>query len=123
MERPSNKELFGKLGDARASVRNGSVFLIDQDVTAEDAIELGYDIGDELLEVLAELLEETSLTHYAGSRPPQRSYKGEIEGLELFPFVVESSRFKCRVYFKFALNEGSLWLVSLHQDRPIKEPS
>ena len=123
MERPSNKELFGKLRDAKTSVRNESVFLIDQDVIAEDAIELGYDIGDELFEVLEELLEGTSLIHYAGSRPPQRSYKKEIEGLELFSFVVESSRFKCRVFFKFALKEGSLWLVSLHKDRPIKEPS
>ena len=123
MQRPSNKELFGKLRDAKAAVRNGNVFLLDQDVIAEDAIELGYDIGDELLDVLADFLERTSLNHYAGSHPPQKSYKGEIEGLELFPFVVESPRFKCRVYFKFSLNGGSLWLVSLHHDRPIKESS
>ena len=123
MERPSNKELFGKLRDAKAAVRNEDVFLIDQDVIAEDAMELGYDIGSELMEVLRELLEETSLNHYAGSRPPQKSYKGEIKDLELFPFAVESARFKCRVYFKFALSGGSFWLVSLHQDRPIKESS
>lgn len=121
MKRPSNKELFGKLRDAKAAVRDRDVFLIDQDVIAEDAMELGYNIGDELLDVLADLLERTSLNHYAGSHPPQKSYKGEIEGLELFPFVVESPRFKCRVYFKFALSGGSLWLVSLHHDRPIKE--
>jgi len=123
MKRPSNKELFGKLRDAKAAVRNGDVFLIDQDVIAEDAIELGFDIGDELLGVLADLLEETSLNHYAGAHPPQKSYKGEIEGLELLPFVVDSPRFKCRVYFKFAFSGGSLWLVSLHQDRPTKESS
>lgn len=121
MKRPSNKELFGKLRDAKAAVRDRDVFLIDQDVIAEDAMELGYNIGDELLDVLADLLERTSLNHYAGSHPPQKSYKGEIEGLELFPLVVESPRFKCRVYFKFALSGGSLWLVSLHHDRPIKE--
>lgn len=121
MKRPSNKELFGKLRDAKAAVRDRDVFLIDQDVIAEDAMELGYNIGDELLDVLADLLERTSLNHYAGSHPPQKSYKGEIEGLGLFPFVVESPRFKCRVYFKFALSGGSLWLVSLHHDRPIKE--
>ena len=123
MERPSKKELFGKLRDAKAAVRNEDVFLIDQDVIAEDAMELGYDIGSELMEVLSELLEGTSLNHYAGSRPPQKSYKREIKGLELFPFSVESARFKCRVYFKFALSGGSFWLVSLHQDRPIKESS
>ena len=123
MQRPSNKELFGKLRDARAAVRNKDVFLINQDVIAEDAMELGYDVGSELLEVLSELLEGTSPSHYAGSHPPQKSYKGEIEGLELFSFALESTRFKCRVYFKFALSGGSFWLVSLHQDRPIKESS
>jgi len=121
MQRPSNKELFGKLRDARTAVRNGDVFLVDPDVIAEDAIELGYDIGSELLKVLEELLEETSASQYGGSRPPQRSYKREIEDLEFFPFVVGSRRFKCRVYFKFTLSGGSLWLVSLHQDRPIEE--
>jgi len=123
MHRPSNKELFGKLRDARAAVKNGKIFLIDQDVIAEDAIELGYDIGDELIEILAELLDETTMIHYAGSRPPQRAYKQEIKGLELFPFVIESRRFKCRIYFKFALFEESIWLVSLHQDRPMEESS
>lgn len=109
--------------DAKAAVRNGNVLLIDPDVIAEDAIELGYDIGSEVLEVLMEFLEETSLIHYAGFRPPQRSYKKEIEGLELFPFAGESSRFKCRVYLKFAISRGSFWLVSLHRDRPVKESS
>lgn len=123
MLRPSNKELFGKLREARAAVQLGNIFFIDQDVIAEDAIGLDYDIGDELQQVLAELIDETSVHHYAGSRPPQRSYKQEIEGLELFAFVVESRRFGCRVYFKFALIEGALWLVSLHQDRPMEKPS
>ena len=49
MKRPSHKELFSKLRDAKAAVQNGDVFLIDQDVITEDAIELGYDIGDELV--------------------------------------------------------------------------
>ncbi len=121
MLRPSNKELFVKLRSAKSALENDRVFLIDQDVIAEDAIELGYDISSDLFEILAELFEETAPRHYAGSRPPQRSYKQDIEGLELFPFVVDSRRFKCRVYFKFALAEGALWLVSLHQDRPKEE--
>ena len=123
MQRPSKKELFGKLRDAKNAVGHGNIFVIDQDVIAEDAIELDYDIGDELQQVLSELLNETTVHHYAGSRPPQRSYKQEIEGLELFAFVVESRRFAGRVYFKFAIIEGSLWLVSLHQDRPMDKPS
>ena len=123
MQRPSNKELFGKLRDARRAVQKGNIFLIDQDVIAEDAIELDYDIGDELQQVLIEVFDETTVHHYAGSRPPQKSYKQEIEGLELFAFVVEGCRFGCRVYFKFAIIGGLFWLVSLHQDRPMEKPS
>ncbi len=121
MPRPSNKELSNKLRAAKTAVHDGNVFLIDQDVMAQDAIELGFDIHSELLDVLKELLNEISVKQYAGSRPPQKSYERDIEGLELFPFVAESSRFKHRVYLKFALAEGSFWLVSLHTDRPQKE--
>lgn len=67
--------------DARNAVRHGNIFIIDQDVIAEDAIELGYDIGAKLQLVLAELLDETTVRQYAGSRPPQKSYKQEIEGI------------------------------------------
>lgn len=106
---------------ARAAVEQKAVFLLHQESLAEDAIELGYDIGSEFFEVLEELLAEAKSGHYVGGRPPQKSYKDDIDGLELFPFVVKSHRFGCRVYFKFAASEGSLWLVSLHQDRPREE--
>lgn len=115
--------MFGKLREAKAALKSGALFLLDPDVIAEDAVELGYDIGNELTEILAELLEGASWADYAGSRPPQRAYKQEIEGLELFPFVVESPRFACRIYFKFTLSGGALWLVSLHEDRPLEETS
>ena len=121
MNRPSHKELQGKLREARTAVGRGTVFLIDQETIAEDAIELGYDIGTELFEVLTDLLEAVPVGAYAGSRPPQKSYKDDIHGLDLFPFVLQSSRFGCRVYLKFALANASLWLVSLHKDRPPEE--
>ncbi len=121
MKRPSHKELFNKIREAKKAVASGSVLLLEQGAIAQDAMDLEYDIGDELLDVLVGLLNETTPVNYAGTRPPQRSYEREIEGLELFAFAVESSRFKCRVYYKFALAEGTLWLLSLHQDRPIKE--
>ena len=121
MNRPSDKELFDKLRQALVAAQNRQVLLIDQDTLAEDAIELGYSIEEELLEVLIELLNETDQGDYAGSRPPQRSYKDEIQDLELFPFSPHSTRFGCRVYLKFAISSGSIWLVSLHKDRPFKE--
>jgi len=121
MDRPSHKEIQGKLREARAAVRNENVFLIDQDIIAEDAIEFGYDIQAELLDILSEPFEEISVDDYAGSRPPQKSYKDDIHGLDLFPFVLASRRLECRVYVKFALTGAGLWLVSLHKDRPLKE--
>ncbi len=121
MNRPSHKEIQGKLRESRAAVRKENVFLIDQDVIAEDAIELGYDIQEELLDILSELFEEISVDDYAGSRPPQKSYQDDIHGLDLFPFVLASRRLECRVYVKFALTEAGLWIVSLHKDRSVKE--
>lgn len=119
--RPSHKELFGKLRLTREAVRTGQIALLNQLALAADAIELGYTIEPELKAVLAELLEAASPHHYTGSRPPQRSYDAHIEGLELFAFTIPSRRFKCRVYLKFAIQDGVFWLVSLHQDRPMKE--
>ena len=121
MNRPSHKELYGKLRSARQAIRKERVALLNQISLAADAIELDYSIALELNAVLAELLEETTPDHYTGSRPPQSSYEQDIQGLELFAFTVASRRFKCRVYFKFALAGKMFWLVSLHQDRPMKE--
>lgn len=118
MDRPTPKELFDKLRKAREAVQNQRLFLIDQDTIAEHAIELEYDIDFDLQNVLEELLKLASMEEYAGSRPPQKSYKDDIKNLEIFPFVVHSRRFGCRVYFKFAINLDGLWLISLHKDRP-----
>lgn len=120
MNRPSHKELFGKLRAARAAVEAERVALLNQTALAVDAIDLGYSIDLDLYSVLAEILDACNPADYTGSRPPQRSYEQTIEGLELYAFAAEIRRFKCRVYVKFAIEiEGDmLWLVSLHQDRP-----
>ena len=123
MERPSHKELYNKLREAGTAVSKGLISLLNQDIIAADAIELEYTIGTELVPILQELLDYTTPGHYAGSQPPQKAYEREIEGLDLFAFVTDCRRLKYRVYYKFALVEGRLWLVSLHQDRPIKEES
>ena len=123
MNRPSHKELTRKLYVASQAISKGRVALLNQLSLAADAMDLDYSIEIELEAVLAELLDETNPAHYTGSRPPQKSYEQDIQDLELFAFTVESSRFKCRIYFKFALAEEIFWLVSLHPDRPIKEES
>jgi hypothetical protein len=123
MNRPSHKELFGKLNEARKAVEQEHIALLNQVSLAADAVELEYDITLDLVMVLTELLESASPSDYTGSRPPQRSYEQDIQGLELFAFTVTSRRFRCRVYFKFALSQEWFWLVSLHPDRLIKEGS
>lgn len=121
MQRPSYRELSNKIVEAKRVVSQGDVLILEQETLAQDALELEYVIETELLTILQELLEETKPQHYSGAQPPQRSYEHKIEGLELFAFVVESSRFNCRIYYKFALAQAKLWLVSLHQDRGKKE--
>ncbi len=123
MNRPTHKELMGKLRTARKAIEAGRVALLNQEALAADAIEMDYSLELELNEVLFELLEETTPAHYTGSRPPLRSYEQDIQGLELFAFTVESKRFKCRVYYKFSFAEKIFWLVSLHQNWPEKEES
>jgi hypothetical protein len=78
MIRPSHKELYGKIREAKKAVSEGKVLIVEQEVVAADALELEYLVEIELLGVLQELLEETSPGHYAGTRPPQRSYEREI---------------------------------------------
>lgn len=91
--------------------------MVDPVTIAADAIDLEYTVADELVEVLGGLLDMTTPRHYVGTQPPQKSYKAQIQGLELFAFAVENARFKYRVYYKFALVENVFWLVSLHRDR------
>lgn len=117
MNRPTQKELLNKIRSARQAIASKEIFIVNVLAVAADAIELGYDVESELEGVLGELLEEITPGLYVGKRPPMRSYEQVIEGIELFPFQVESSRFKCHVYLKFALQEGRFWLVSLHQSR------
>lgn len=117
MKRPSHKELTRKIRDAQEAVSHGRIAVINQAAVAMDALELGYDIVTEMVDVLCELLSMSRPEHYMGGRPPQRAYEREISDLELFAFVVDPERFEKPVYYKFALAGGMLWLVSLHENR------
>ena len=117
MKRPSHKELYKKILEARKAVANGLVNLINQDAVVCDAMELGYLIESDLIGVLTSLLNEITPDNYAGKRPPEKSYERQIEDLDLFAFRIESCWFNCAVYLKFALYNNELWIVSLHQNR------
>lgn len=49
MNRPTYKELNNKLSQAKKAVEEGHVNLINPDVIAADALELGYSINGDLL--------------------------------------------------------------------------
>jgi len=117
MQRPSKREIYIKIERSKAAVEKADIFIIEPDVIAEDAIELGYRI-ENLNTILRQLLVEVEIQHYAGDHPPQRSYEREIKNSELFAFKWKSKRLGCKVYLKFCIKNDKLYLVSLHKNRP-----
>jgi hypothetical protein len=117
-KRPTYKELDNKIRAAKEVVNKGEkhIWLIKGASIEKDALELGYLIED-MPESLSLLLDEITPGNYIGPRPPEQSYEEEILGLDLFIFKVFSSHFNCDVYFKFAIKNEILWLVSFHKDR------
>ena len=117
MLRPSNREIYNKIVRGKETVAKGNILLVDHDVIAEDAIELGYQVTN-LRSVLSQLLEEIKIEHYVGARPPRKSYKSIIENCELFEFKWTCRTFGCDTYMKYCLKGETFYLVSLHKDRP-----
>ena len=116
MDRPSHKEIYRKIKQAKEAVLENRLSFIDAVSIAADALELGYMVS-EISNILVDLLAEITPKEYVGQSPPQRSYEENILQWELFPFRWISKRLGCMVYMKFALKDKQLWLVSLHEDR------
>ena len=113
---PSHKALTGKIRKAIEALQAGKLAFLDPTVIAADLLNLDCGIED-VPEILAELLGEVVPEHYAGTRPPQRSYEEALGGSELYAFKIDSKRVGCQVYFKFSLIEDYLWVVSFHEDK------
>lgn len=119
MERPSKRELYQKIKQAKEAVSSDSLLIFHAEVIAEDAIDLGYLVND-IKAVLLTIFDEIDLDYYAGSHPPQKSYETQIKGSELFAFRWKSKYFGCEVYLKYCLKGEKMYLVSLHQNRLMK---
>jgi len=117
MKRPTHKELSKKIKQATNAVENGNILLLNMPSLVSDADELGYVIEDDLASLLIELLQKSSLDNYAGGRPPQKSYQQEIQGSDLFAFVIEETTLEKSVYFKFSIVGEMLYVISLHRDK------
>lgn len=116
MGRPSYHELNGKLNEAGKATLSGKVRLVEPDAILADLLDLGIPATD-LRRVLSKLISEISPGNYQGSRPPKKSYENPILGWELFAFAWKSISIGCKIYLKFALKEGAIWIVSLHQSK------
>jgi len=116
MRDPSHKALTGKIRQAKNAIQMGKIAFFEPDIIAADLLDLESEIS-KVPEILAELLEMVGPDHYAGTRPPQRSYEESLEGNELYAFKIKSKRLGCLIYFKFALYEDYLWIVSFHEDK------
>jgi len=116
MDRPSHREINGKIKQAKKAVSENNFFILNPVIVAADAVELGVNLGN-ISHVLINLLEEITPNDYVGQYPPQRSYEHDIEGYELLAFRWLSKTLGCRVYLKFTIKWKRMWLVSLHEDR------
>jgi hypothetical protein len=114
---PSKKEICNKIKRGKEIVTQGKILLVDSDVIAEDAIELGYQVTN-LQNILSQLLDEIRIEHYVGACPPRKSYKPIIKDCELFEFKWTCRIFGCDTYLKYCLKGEVFYLVSLHMDRP-----
>lgn len=116
--RPSHKELSNKIKTAKRLLETNSINILEPHVVLADSLDLGYSFKLEFQAIIEQLLDTVSPGDYAGSRPPQQSYETEIKGADLFAFVVQCPFLDNKnVYFKFALYQDVLVVVSLHEDK------
>ena len=117
---PSRKTIIGKIMLAHKISKAGNIVLVTPDVIVADLIELGRNVN-EIPHILCDLLENTNPDDYVGMRPAQRSYEAVIADCELYAFKTTSKKIGCEIYYKFTIKDETLWLVSLHKDRPEKK--
>jgi hypothetical protein len=84
--RPSFKELNNKIRQTTCAVIERKVFILDYEVVLADSFALEFEIA-EIHEVLSEVLQGISPEDYAGTHPPQRSYKKKYLTLICMPFI------------------------------------
>lgn len=116
--RPTHKELSNKLRKANELLINGNVDILEPKVILADSLELGYSFKLEFNTIVQKILDLATPGNYAGGRPPKRSYETRIRNADLFAFIVQLPILDNKdVYFKFALYQDVLVVVSLHEDK------
>jgi len=121
MERPSHKELRGKVLKAREKITAADWSMANPEKQVGEFRDLNLWTGAEMTRALEIAANEVTPEHYAGTRPPMRSYEGACKDAELFAFRWDSAHFGRRMYLKFCLVKETLFIVSFHRDSTPKE--
>lgn len=114
MIRPSRKECDKKIREAKNALARGRCSIENPVSLVSEIDELGYMLSD-LERLLPAILDEVGYGNYAGRNPPAKSYKSRILRAELWAFAWNSRKLGCKAYFKFALKDDALWIVSFHK--------
>ncbi len=124
--RPSHKELTGKLRQAREFLASPADGYIAADLTklASNFYSLALFSKEDQDEALRAAFSEVTAQHYNGKRPPERAFECAVKDEEIFTFVWQSEFFRKKMYLKFCFHdttefEGENWCIfSLHEDQP-----
>jgi hypothetical protein len=117
IKRPSKKELAKKISLAKQHLQKENWQALSYNAFLEDCIELGLCTQIEVSQALLSVIEEVEADDYVGSQPPRKGSRGCILNRELFEFCRYSEPLSQRIYFKFAVDEVQLFIVSFHKAR------
>lgn len=120
-QRPTDKEAAKKVRDALAAVRANRK-MIGLDKHLSDAFDfLKVCKTKELWPVIEELLKELEdlgpAAHYAGSKPPQKSYEAKFQNDELWAYRWSSRITGRETYLKFILKKDWFFFVDCHEHK------
>jgi len=116
LKRPSKKEIYGKIAQAKDAIQNGKcLFGNPEKVVGElDDLEL---TTEDCWDCISNCLDEITSSDYAGKRPPDISYEKKIKNKELFAFSWASDYMGKKMYLKFVIRNEFFWYVSFHESK------
>jgi hypothetical protein len=126
LERPSSKELWKKLAEAKALIQRAKwAPAVPEKLKADfdelESIGVETTLPEDQTAIFVKAMDEIEAGNYDGTRPPMRSYENETRDLEMFAFRWKSSHFNCVMYLKFSLGGADkgrrAWVFSIHPHR------
>lgn len=121
-QRPSVKEIDGKLRAARECVQSSSKrFFANALKLHSDLEELGLSSASEIWPSVLKALNEVKAKDYSGGKPPFKAEEPSVRGEECWQFVWASEAFGKTMFLRFMLKNGCFFYSSLHESRPEKK--